>query len=183
MKKNLNYFIVGFLLVLMVGIGMWAYMKKASYNVELPLTNEQRAEYESKVVQMDQKLKESRSKGEEKPDIDYFIEKARYQEYLGHYSDAIDTLLGALRYYEVTSAGWNNLAKLYDKVGEYALAAQFYNKLLDTFNIDRYYYELAWDYYHLGKLEDARNAYGRYTQLTAGYDNELYKLLYSSQPK
>ena len=177
--KNIKYFIVG---ILVIGIAVFGFLnyKKSHYTVEVNLTEEERADYESKVVLMDQKIKAI--KPFEKPDIDYFIEKARYQEYLGFYSDAIATLLDSFKYYQNTSAGWNNIAKLYDKAGDYKSAIFFYSKLIDTFSLNRYYLDIAWDYYRLGRLQLAQEAYGRFAQLTSSKDIELFNILYNKKP-
>lgn len=167
--------------VLVVGVAVFGFLnyKKSRYTVDVNLTPEQRADYESKVVLMDQKIKAVKSS--EKPDIDYFVEKARYQEYLGLYGDAIDTLLDSFRYYENTSVGWNNIAKLYDKIGDYKSAIMFYGKLIDAFGLNRYYLDISWDYYRLGKLQLAQEAYGRYAQMARSKDEELFKILYNTQ--
>lgn len=177
--KNIKYLIVGVLVLSIAVFGFLNY-KKSRYTVEVNLTAEQRADYESKVVLMDGKIKAV--KPPEKPDIDYFIEKARYQEYLGLYSDAITTLLDSFKYYQNTSAGWNNIAKLYDKVGDYKSAIFFYSKLIDTFSLNRYYLDIAWDYYRLGKLSLAQEAYGRFAQLAGSKDIELFNILYNKKP-
>lgn len=177
--KNIKYIIVG---ILVAGVAVFGFLnyKKSHYVVEVNLTQEERADYEAKVVDMDQKIKAV--KPPEKPDIDYFIEKARYQEYLGLYSDAINTLMDSFKYYENTSAGWNNIAKLYDKAGDYKSAISFYSKLIDTFNLNRYYLDIAWDYYRMGKLSIAQEAYGRFAQLTGSRDEELFNILYNKKP-
>lgn len=177
MNHNMKISIAGLVLLMLILIGTgWSYWRKVRYNVDLNLSPEQEAEYEAKVEQFDKEIRKVAAPN--KPDIDFFLEKARYQEYLGSYGDAIETLLESFKYYENTSAGWNNIAKLYDKAGDYKSAIIFYNKLINTFSLYRYYLDVAWDYYRIGKIKTAQEAYGRYVQLEYGTDNELDKLLY-----
>ncbi|MBI4994411.1 hypothetical protein HZC21_02075 [Candidatus Peregrinibacteria bacterium] len=176
---NKKYIMTALLFLVIVFAGIWVYWNKNRYNVDLNLTPEQKLEYEQKVSEMNKRIREIISR--DKPDIDLFIEKARYQEYLGRYGDAIDTLLESFKYYENTSVGWNNIAKLYDKVGDYKSAILFYNKLINTFNLYRYYLEVAWDYYRLGEIEIAKEAYGRYAQFEHNREEELYKLLFTNK--
>lgn len=163
-------------LVVAAGIFFW-YRYYFRYNVNLDLTPEQKIEYEEKVRLMDGKIKSV--KYPDKPDIDFFIEKARYQEYLGKYGKAIQTLLEAFKYYENTTAGWNNIARLYDKVGDYQSATVFYKKLIEMFRLNQYYVDLARDFYMLGQYKLAYEAYGRFAQLTGMHDGELFTLINS----
>lgn len=177
MNNKKKIYIIGLLLISLLLIAIaWSYWSRARYNVDLNLSPEQEAEYEAKVEEFDKLIRKVFAPN--KPDIDFFIEKARYQEYLGLYGNAIDTLLESFKYYPNTSAGWNNIAKLYDEVGDYRSAIIFYNKLINTFSLYRYYLNVAWDYYRLGEIKIAQESYGRYAQLDYGTDNELYKLLY-----
>ncbi len=166
-------------LVLVASLAAGTYFKRSAYVVDLHLTPQEKADYEGKVAMWDKKIHEV--KPPDLPDIDFFIEKSRYQEYQGKYGEAIDTLLNAMQYYSNTSAGWNNIAKLYDKIGDYESAAIFYSKLISVFRLNHYYLELAWDNYRMGKIPGAREAYGRYAQLAGGNDEDLFKLLFKSQ--
>lgn len=177
MNKKLPYLFVGLIILAIAVLGVWTNLHKSAYRVDVKLTPEQRLEYEEQVRIADRKIKAV--KPPDKPDIDYFIDKARYQEYLGRYGEAIDTLLESFKYYGNTSAGWNNIAKLYDKVGDYRNAIVFYNKLIDSFSLNRYYVDVAWDYYRLGKYKIAFEAYGRYAQLTDMTDGQLLQLITS----
>lgn len=177
MNNKKKIYIIGLTLIILLLVATaWSYWSRARYNVDLNLPPEQKAEYEAKVEEFDKEIRKVAPPN--KPDMDFFIEKARYQEYLGQYGDAIDTLLESFKYYENTSAGWNNIAKLYDKVGDFKSAIIFYNKLIDTFSLYRYYLDVAWDYYKIGKIKIAQESYGRYVQLDYGTDDELSKLLY-----
>mgnify|MGYP001615164918 CR=1 FL=1 len=173
--RRTQYLVASLIIIGIIAFGLINY-KKANYVVPVNLTQEERADYEAKIVEANDKIKAV--KAPERPDIDYFIDKARFLEYLGRYSDAINTLLDSLKYYENTSVGWNNLAKLYEKVGDYKSAIFFYGKLVDVFSMNRYYLDIAWDYYRIGKLDLAREAYGRFAQITMSKDIELYNLLY-----
>ncbi|MEK9133053.1 MAG: hypothetical protein AAB606_05105 [Patescibacteria group bacterium] len=176
MKKE---YTIGLLLLVIAIVGVLIYFSRSGYEVDLKLTPEQIAEYTEKVDLMDKRIKTVTPP--EKPDIDLFVEKARYLEYLGKYGKAIDVLLESFKYYENTSVGWNNIAKLYDKKGDYKSAIVFYTKLVETFDLNAYYLSLAWDYYRLEDIPKAREAYGRYVQFTSGQDLELIKLFGNPQ--
>lgn len=177
--KALKYLLPILVIAAVAVIGVISYQKNRAMTVEVTLTPEQRAEYESKVEYFDKRIEDVEPPAS--PEIDDFIEKARYQEYLGRYGDAIATLLDAFRYYENTSAGWNNIAHLYEKVGQYDRAAQFYIKLIDTFSLYRYYIDLAKAYYNMNQVDKAFEAYGRYVQFTGNSDPEFLQKILSKK--
>ena len=51
-----------------------------------------------------------------KPNPDWFVEKARNEEYLGRYGDAIKTLNSVFDHYENSSVAWNNIGTIYEKL-------------------------------------------------------------------
>ena len=174
-----KYFIVACIVSAIAIVGVVIYSKKSAYEVPVQLSQAERTAYEERITLLDKEI--NAIKPPERPDIDFFIEKARAEEYLGRYGQAVDTLLNAFKYYQNTSAGWNNIAKLYDKMGEYKSAIVFYTKLIDAFSLNRYYLDIAWDNYRLGNLDTAREAYGRFTQFANGKDRELFELLYKGK--
>lgn len=175
---KVKYFLAAALIAGIAIVGIYNYSKKAGYEVSVDLTPELRAQYENQIIEMEKTIRGVIPP--DKPDIDFFIEKARAEEYLGRYGRAIETLLGAFQFYENSISGFSNIANLYDKVGEYDKAIIFYKQLIEKFNYYKYYGSLAWDYYRLNKLELAQEAYGRFAQLARGKDEELFKLLYTN---
>lgn len=179
--KNEKYFIMALGLT-MVALVLFVYGNSGfKYTVDLNLPPEKKAEYKLKIGEIDKQLRNVTPSN--KPDIDLFIEKAVNQEYLGRYGDAINTLLESFKYYQNTSVGWNNIARLYDKVGDYKSAIVFYNKLIDTFRLNNYYLDVAQNYYMLGRYTVAYEAYGRLVQLTKNSDEELLKLIVAKLSK
>ncbi|PIQ78586.1 hypothetical protein COU76_05140 [Candidatus Peregrinibacteria bacterium CG10_big_fil_rev_8_21_14_0_10_49_10] len=168
-KKNYAAIIVLFVVLSGIGIGLWK--QQAKYTVDVDITPEQRQTFEQRVEEWDEKI-DSTPAGEQ-PNPDYFIEKARYQEYLGQYGAAIKTLQSLFDYYENSSAAWNNLAKLYEKVGRPRKAIENYQKLIDVFELYQFRLDIAWNYYRLGNIEKAREVYQQYQSETGGRDEEL----------
>lgn len=153
---------------------------------KLQLTTEQIQTYKEKYVKFSDKLKELIKKYEntknetDKPDQDYFIEKARYAEYLGQHEEAIWTLEQLLKYYNNSSVGWNNLATIYEGMGKYKKAIKYYKKIIDTFSpqaMGKYYMRIAQLYLKLGEKEMAKSNYIEYGKWEIGTDPELDQLI------
>ena len=124
------------------------------YDVSLILDELKNQEYEEKFIEYQDKLEgaiksyeEGGLLGEEKPNPDFFIEKARYAKYLGQIDWAIEILNNTFNYYENSSVVWNNLAKLYEEKGDYIKANEYYQIIIDTFS-EKTYWSL---YYYMSK--------------------------------
>lgn len=159
MKKKLIIF--GIIIILIVAVaGFFVYQKyhtvsnKANNiinNVVADLTKhytitEGDQNYISKFVEYQNKLEDAvkaYKNGGEKPNADFFIEKAKYAQYLGHSDYAKEILNDIFTYYDNSSVGWNNLAKLYEEDKNYVKANEYYQKMIDTFGEKDY-----WSFYY-----------------------------------
>ena len=123
------------------------------YDISL-ISNEFRNEsYEETFIKYQDKLEEAIKHYEEgglleedKPNPDFFIEKARYAGYLGQTDWAIEILNNSFDYYNNFSVAWNNLAKLYEGKKDYIKANEYYQKIMDAFSEEAYwtlYYNMA----------------------------------------
>lgn len=115
----------------------------------------------------------------DKPETDYFIELARYANYLGKKDWAKEILSGYFNYYDVSSVVWNNLAAIYEEERNYLKANEYYLKILDTFTdkaIWGLYYNIAKNYKLLGDKEKTREYYEKY-KAKGGSDGELEEYL------
>ena len=93
MKKSLPYIIIGILIILLIIGGIVMYQER-NMVVDMNLTPEVQEEYEQKLVEYTEKLKEpDETDALKRANIDHFIEKARYESYLGYLSKAEKTLL------------------------------------------------------------------------------------------
>jgi len=145
---------------------------------EINLSPEKKAEYTEKIQHWSNKIDNYEEKSidnDERPPMDFFIEKARYQEYLGNINSAIKTLQTALDLYENSSVAWNNIAKLYEQKGKYKKSLKYYQKLVETFP-DLHYYTIDMIKMQvlLKNKTAALNLYNQYKKDYQYQDAELY---------
>lgn len=136
-------------------------------------------EYQNKLEEAIKKYEEGGRKEEEKPDPDYFIEKARYANYLGQTDWAIEILNSVFNYYDNSSVAWNNLAKIYESKKDYEKANEYYQKIIDTFGEKQFYgqyYYIAKNYMLSGNKEKTKEAYEKYEK-HGGKDSEIEEYL------
>ncbi len=116
---------------------------------------------------------------EEKPNSDFFIEKARYAQYLGQTDWAIEILNNLFDYYDNSSVAWNNLAKLYEKKGDYNKANEYYQKIIDVFGEGQkwgFYYYIAKNCLIMDNKEKVEEYYEKYKSF-GGFDSEIEEYL------
>lgn len=126
--------------------------------VDVDLSDEQRAEYEQQLKENDELIKNYKPESEESSPyapFDAYIDKAKAQTYLGYLGDAVKTYKEALKFYPQSRAIENNLGRIYEQVGEYELAIQQYQYMVDHFNDSGYLYDITWVYI---KIKDRKNA-------------------------
>jgi tetratricopeptide (TPR) repeat protein len=136
-------------------------------------------EYQNKLEESVKNYEESGGKVEEKPNPDFFVEKARYAQYLEQTDWAIEILNKLFEYYKNSSVGWNNLAKLYESKGDYNKANEYYLKIIDAFGEKQYwgqYYYIVKNYMIIGDREKVREYYKKYKSF-GGYDEEIEEYL------
>lgn len=153
---------------------------------KLGLSTEQITIYKTKYTDFSNKLNgfvenyKKSKKDADKPDQDYFIEKARYAEYLGQHEEAIWTLNQLLGYYGNSSVAWNNLASIHEGTGDYKKAIKYYQKIIDTFGPQasgKYYVQIARLYLKLNDKEKAKANYIEYRKWDTVMDPELDELI------
>ena len=136
-------------------------------------------EYQNKLEEAIKKYEEGGQKEEEKPNPDYFIEKARYANYLGQADWAIEILNSVFNYYQNSSVAWNNLAKLYESKKDYEKANGYYQKIIDTFGEKQFYgqyYYITKNYMLSGDKEKTKETYEKYKKY-GGNDSEIEEYL------
>lgn len=163
------------------------------YNVDLinientgGITPKMAQQYKEKFIEYQNKLEEAvknyeqdGKKEEERPNPDFFVEKARYAQYLGQIDWAIEILNNLFDYYTNSSVGWNNLAKLYEMKKDYNKANEYYFKLIDTFGEEQswnYYYYIIKNYMTIGDKEKVKEYYEKYKSFD-GFDREIEEYL------
>lgn len=155
---------------------------------KLSLSAQQVELYRSKYIEFSNKLNvdiedyEKSKTDNNRPDQDYFIEKARYAEYLGQHDQAIWTLNQLLRYYDNSSIAWNNLAAIYESQGDFKKAIKYYEKIVSTFGEQasgKYYLQIAQNYLRLGNKEKAKESYANFKKWSTDKDPQLEELLKS----
>jgi tetratricopeptide (TPR) repeat protein len=146
---------------------------RKDYTVEVQLTPEQEMEYETNIIEADQKIQEYFQTGQQlsgeiriktDPDEQLFINKAMYQKYLGRYNEAIETFQQIFTRYKDSIYALNNLALIYEEVKEYGLAIKLYQKIQEKYpqyTLDALY-KMAQLYTMLGDKEAAGEEYINY---------------------
>ncbi|MFA5310290.1 MAG: hypothetical protein WC386_01160, partial [Candidatus Paceibacterota bacterium] len=157
-KKTIISIII--VLILVITAGYFAcnyYTKKGENNTPVSENNNPESytkqysvsgtgDLESKFIEYQTKLEEAvkaYKEGGEKPNPDYFIEKARYAQYLKHNDWAKEILNDVFNYYDNSSPAWNNLAKIAEEEKDYVKANEYYQKMIDSFGEEQY-----WSYYY-----------------------------------
>ena len=163
------------------------------YNVDLinieniqGITQEMAKQYKEKFIKYQDKLEEATrnyeegGRGiEEKPNPDFFVEKARYAQYLGQTNWAIEILNKLFEYYENSTVAWNNLAKLYESKGDYIKANEYYLKIIDAFGEKQHwgqYYYIAKNCIIMDNKEKTKEYYEKYKSF-GGQDSEIEEYL------
>ena len=142
--------------------------------------------YEEKFIEYQNKLEEAVESynvggllDEQKPNVDFFIEKARYANYLGQTDWAIEILNNIFDYYDNSSVAWNNLAKLYEDKKDYVKANEYYQEIIDTFSEEFYwnfYYYMAKNDMLMEDKEKEEEYYEKYKGF-GGVDEEIENYL------
>lgn len=159
-------------------------------NVEIDLQEETKNKYEEEIKKWDDMIKNFKPSKENtimwtwvnleeisnlKINPDFYIEKARYEEYLWRYKDAINTLNELLTIYDNSSVAWNNLWNIYEKIWKYDEAVKYYQKIIDTFPaLKTYYYKKIVEIYiKLKDFDNASKIYIEYEKAGWNRDNDL----------
>ncbi len=137
-------------LVLAIGAlayaAFYVYQQQKPIDVAVSITDAQRAEYEAKIAEADEKLKQpDPNNSDGLPNSDYYIQKALYLGYLGHLSQAEAVLKEDLKVFKFSTVAEHNLARLYEQMGKYDKALAVYEKLVDetVYNQPQYFIDVA----------------------------------------
>jgi|WetSurMetagenome_2_1015567.scaffolds.fasta_scaffold200222_1 tetratricopeptide (TPR) repeat protein len=135
-------------------------------------------DYQTKFIEYQDKLEEAVKafkEGGDKPNPDYFMEKAKYAQYLGHSDWAKEILNDVFTYYDNSSTAWNNLAKLYEEEKNYTKANEYYQKMIDTFGEKdywRYYYYICENWMYANNKAKTQECYDKYKSF-GGSDGQI----------
>jgi tetratricopeptide (TPR) repeat protein len=138
--------------------------------------------FKSKFIEYQNKLEEAvkaYKTGGEKPNVDYFVEKARYAKYLGHNDWSKEILTDIFNYYDNSSVGWNNLAKIYEEEKDYIKANEYYQKMIDTFGEKDYwsfYYYVCSNLMMMNDKAKTQECYSKYKSF-GGNDSQIEEWL------
>jgi tetratricopeptide (TPR) repeat protein len=136
------------------------------------------SEFEVKFVEYQTKLEEAvkaYKEGGEKPNVDFFIEKAKYAQYLKHNDWAKEILNDVSNYYDNSSTSWNNLAKIYEEEKDYVKANEYYQKIIDTFGEKQYwgmYYYICSNWMYANDKAKTEECYTKYKSF-GGSDSQI----------
>jgi tetratricopeptide (TPR) repeat protein len=138
--------------------------------------------FKAKFIEFQDKLEEAvkaYKDGGEKPSPDFFVEKAKYAQYLGHSDWAKEILNDVFTYYDNSSVAWNNLAKLYEEEKNYVKANEYYQKMIDTFgeaNYWGYYYYTCTNLMYMNDKVKTQECYDKYKRF-GGSDSQIEEYL------
>ena len=132
------------LLGLLIGGAIW-YCQDQHIIIPVNLTQEEQKDYEQKVQDYEKKIQTETDPEDslKRPYMDHFLEKARYETYLGRLSEAEKTLRKGLSHYETSSAAHHNLAKIYEKMGKNQKAIKEYLILANEYRMQQYLLDAA----------------------------------------
>jgi len=201
MSKKIIIISIIVIVMIIMAFGAWVFLSQKEekgfytrhYNIDLiniesieGITSEMAQEYKEKFIEYQDILEEATKNYEEegrevekKPNPDFFVEKARYANYLGQTDWAIEILNNLFNYYDNSSVAWNNLAKLYEKKGDYNKANEYYQKIIDVFSEKQYwgfYYYIAKNYLIMDNKEKIKEYYEKYKKF-GGSDSEIEEYL------
>lgn len=162
MKKSFKYIFIAILAAVVVATAVYVY-KYNNVVIDVNLTPEQLLEYEAKVKEFGEKLQTPDPEDPmQRPNLDFFLEKAKYEYYLGRLSSAIRTLDEGLQIYPATTSMLHNKAKMYEAMGRYKRAIDMYQIIIDENGNKAYYIEIARAARTMNDVETAKNAYWEY---------------------
>lgn len=175
MFKKLTIFFLGTLLLTGCLGGKW--------NVDVDLTEDEIKWLDAKVIEFSLKIKNYEPTEKittPDPPLPYWLELARSYENLGKLGKALDTYEDAREFYSRSQAIENNVAKIYEKAGEYEKAVEQYQHLVEEFQEDKYLRNITKIYIELKDRKTAEKYFNLWQLATQSTDaqiqNEIKKL-------
>ena len=117
--------------------------------------------------------KESKYQDKKKPNIIYFIDTAKYAQYLRKYDLSIQILENVFNFYDESDVALINLAHLYEEIGKNQKAIDTYLRFYEMFDgvgPEQFYMDIMHNYIELGNKEKVFEYYEKYKK--AGYKSE-----------
>ena len=151
--------------------------------VDVDLTPEQIEEVNTQIAVLQSEIDTLKSEDKEVNHLTY-VKLARAYKTLGKLGDAIDLYESLLNDGVVTRVFIHNLGRLYEKVGEYDLAVEQYERIIDEYFDQNYLYDITWAYIRKGDVKEAEkhfNAWQLEFQKTDGQTQNAIKKLKESQ--
>lgn len=137
----------------------------ANWNIKVDINQEERTKLTEDISRLNKEIENYKPNEElntpEVP-ISVWINLARSYEYLGNLKMSLKTLEKAKKFYDRSQAIENNIAKLYQKAGDYQKAIEQYLYLIDEFQDSKYYYDIIKIYINKKDLENSEKYYNIY---------------------
>lgn len=133
----------------------------SNYKVDVDLTPEEIQAAKAEIAQMKEDIKNWEGPEGEIP-WRQIIKQAEAYNKLGERGKAIDLYKSWLDQGYKTKAIINNLGRLYDDVGEYDLAVEQYQRIVDEYIDLNYYYDITWAYIRAKKRKEAEAAFNKW---------------------
>lgn len=172
MFKKLTIFFLGTLLLTGCFGGKW--------NIDVDLTEDEKKWQEAKVAEFSLKIKNYEPNEEfttPDPPLPYWLELARSYENLGKLGKALDTYEKASKIYSRSQAIENNMAKIYQKAGEYEKAVEKYQYLVESYQEDKYLRDITKIYIELKDRKTAEKYFNLWQLATQSTDAAIQSQL------
>ena len=163
---------------------------RRNYDINVSITPEQKTKYEADLKKYDTLIKDFKpttgsqeidfgsgvkwtAETIQKPEAEWFYEKARALEYLWRYTESIKTLNKLFTYYQNSAVARNNLGAMYANLGEYKYAIMNFKKLVEVFGdpYNEYTERIIRLYIDMGNGQEAGRWYVKYEE-NGGVRNE-----------
>lgn len=177
-KYTINIAIVTAVVILVIAAVFGLQGSSVPYEIDPNLTPTVRKQYEEKLQLFSAELEKEKPKGAQSAILgDYYIEKARYQGYLGQLSESEKTLKEGLKVIKISNAIVHNLAKINEQMKRYDEAMKYYRMLITDYKMDQYYMDLARAAREAKKVSSANEAYWNYQKIYKAPDAEFEQWL------
>ena len=126
-------------------------------------------EYQTNKNLLEDSKKEYEQSGKDemkKPSIIYFIQAAKYAQYLKMYDESLNILNDVFNYYDQSDVALINRAHLYEEIGESQKAIDTYLEIYQNFDVSpNFHKDIIYNYMKLGNKDMIRKYYNEYKNL------------------